>query len=144
MNVIISRKQNRGDEGEIKVGNKMLTYKRDFREEKKGEGGHTVHLLHLLSQIGTNTSRHTGEGRRRDAHSLGGHKDGLVPKCRHAHDLQSLSGHFLRECIPDVPVRIRLDADGLRFCLCCKACRVRTRLGFDASALGRGLGGCDD
>lgn len=100
--------------------------------------------MNLLSQIGANTSRHTGEGRRRDAHSLGGHKDGLVPKRRHAHDLQPLSGHVLRERIPDVPVCICLDADRLCLCLGCKTRRVRTRPGFDAGALGRGLGGRND
>ena len=100
--------------------------------------------MHLLSQIRANTSRHPGDGRRRDAHSLGGHKDGLVPKRRHAHDLQPLSGHLLRKRIVDLPVRICLDADRLCFCLCCETCRVRTRRGFDAGALGRGLGSRDD
>ena len=99
---------------------------------------------HLLSQIGANSSRHPGECRRRDAHSLGGHKDCLIPKRRHAHDLHPLSGHLLCVLIVHAPVRICLDADRLCFCLCRKTRRVRTRLSFDAGALGRGLGGCND
>ena len=127
----------------------MITSARSYHreigfEEKKREGAYSKLIANLLSHIGTDTSRHASEGRRRDAHSVSRHKDGLVPKCRHAHDFQPLPGHLLRERIPDVPVRIRLDADCPRFCLGGESRRVRTRLSFDAGALGGGFGRCDD
>jgi hypothetical protein len=98
----------------------------------------------LLSQIGSQTSRHPSEGRYRDAHSLGRHKDRLVPERRHARDLLSPPAHLLRERIPDVGVGARLDADRLRFCLSRKVRRVRLGLGFDAGALRSGFGGGDN
>jgi hypothetical protein len=100
--------------------------------------------IFLLSQIGSHTGRHPSEGRYRDAHGLGRHKDGLVPERRHARDLLPPPAHFLRERIPDVRVGARLDADRFRLRLGCEMRRVRLGLGFDAGALGGGFGGCDN
>ena len=92
-----------------------------------------------MSQVHPYARSHPSKHGRRDAHSLRGYENCLIPKRGDARDLLSTTAHLLRKRVHDLRVRERLDANRRRLRLRREFRRVRARLRFEPRALRNGF-----